>query len=259
MCLDVVRAQRHRMKSGETAFYIPLEPKISIAGAGISPANCRQERPDCDQLASTHTHPFLFNRPPSSDNIANQEYRIAQDVQAPSVFDADWFKIASLRPSSRTIHARHNDKPHDLVAAGFRCPGLSGDENGHSNIEGIRRDGGEHSSERVDLIQVHTLPRLCFTTPELTHCTTRANFPSRHHEAKLCTSRHVRIATPLRPRPGNLNGDSSSHPQSYVDGYFICCGRNSTCRPGLQWRVGQSRGSQHSRSIRKLIGCFFAF
>jgi hypothetical protein len=45
LCLDVVRAQRHRMKSRETEFYIPLEPKISIAGAGISPANCRQERP----------------------------------------------------------------------------------------------------------------------------------------------------------------------------------------------------------------------
>ena len=208
------------------------------------------------------TTSISLNRPPSSDNIANQAYRIARDVQAPGVFDADWFKIASLRPSSRTIHARHNDKPHDLVAAGLRCPGLSDDENGHSNIEGIRRDGGEHSSERVDLIQVHTLPRLCPTTLELIHCTTGAFFLLQHHEAKLCTSRRVRIATTLRPRPGNhgtLNGDSSSHPQSYVDGCSVCCGHNPTCRPGLQWRVEQSRGSQHSRSIRKLIGCFFAF
>ena len=208
------------------------------------------------------THPFFFNRPPRSKNIANQAYRIARNVQAPSVFDADWFKIAGLRPFVPHNPYPSNDKPHDLVAAGLRCLGLSGDKNGHSNIEGIRRDGGEHSFERVDLIQVHTLPRLCLTTPELTHCTTRTNFPSRHHEAKLCTSRRVRIATPLRPRPGNhgtLNADSSSHPQSYVDGCFICCGHNSTCRPGLQWRVEQSRGSQHSRSIRKLIGCFFAF
>ena len=125
LCLDVVHAQRRSMKSGEIAFYILLEPKISIAGAGIGPANCCQERPGWRVVIGLHppTTSISLNRPPSSDNIANQAYRIARDVQAPGVFDADWFKIASLRPSSRTIHARHNDKPHDLVAAGFVAQG----------------------------------------------------------------------------------------------------------------------------------------